>query len=74
MRYLRSVLIPAVLFLLPGIGQTGWVPLTSGTGNVLCSVYFPVDAQIGYAVGDTGTILKTTNGARVFRTRRRPLW
>jgi len=35
---------------------------SSGTTNTLRSVYFPMDAQTGYAVGDSGIILKTTDG------------
>ena len=38
-----------------------WVPQNSGTTKILTSVYF-TDANIGYAVGGNGTILKTTNG------------
>jgi photosystem II stability/assembly factor-like uncharacterized protein len=30
--------------------------------NQLYSIHFPLDAQTGYAVGDSGTILKTTDG------------
>jgi hypothetical protein len=29
-------------------------------------VYFPVDAQTGYVVGESGTILKTTDGGMSF--------
>ena len=62
MRYLRFVLIAAVLFLLPGIGQAGWFwqnPLPQG--NTLQSVCF-IDNNTGYAVGWLGTIIKTTDG------------
>jgi photosystem II stability/assembly factor-like uncharacterized protein len=38
-----------------------WVPQNSGTTKNLNSVYF-TDDNIGYAVGDSGTILKTING------------
>jgi len=62
MRHFRSILIPAVLFLLPGYASAGWVPQTSGTPYALYSVRFPIDAQTGYAVGAQGTIIKTTNG------------
>jgi len=62
MRHFRSVLIPAVLFLLPGYASAGWVQQASGTTNHLLSVQFPVDAQTGYAVGHNGTIVKTTDG------------
>jgi hypothetical protein len=57
---------------------TTWTALSSGTTEILKSVYFPeaytpgisshlssvhfTDANTGYAVGDNGTILKTTNG------------
>jgi hypothetical protein len=34
----------------------------SGTTNDLNSVHFPVDATTGFAVGEAGTILKTTDG------------
>ncbi|MGH7595302.1 MAG: YCF48-related protein, partial [bacterium] len=38
-----------------------WSAHTSGTTNVLYSVYF-TDANTGWAAGEVGTILKTTNG------------
>ena len=38
-----------------------WTSQTSGTTDYLLSVYF-TDADTGYAVGDNGTILKTSNG------------
>jgi photosystem II stability/assembly factor-like uncharacterized protein len=62
MRHFRSVLIPAVLFLLSGYASAGWVLQNSGTTNYLLSVQFPVDALTGYTVGLSGTILKTTDG------------
>ena len=37
-----------------------WVPLNSGTTKNLRSVFF-TDANTGYVVGDSGTILKTIN-------------
>ncbi|MEO1434996.1 MAG: LamG-like jellyroll fold domain-containing protein [Bacteroidota bacterium] len=40
---------------------TTWVPQVSGTVNQLNGVYF-VDNNTGYAVGNSGTILKTENG------------
>lgn len=38
-----------------------WAPLTSGTSNNLNGVQF-LDANNGYACGDNGTVLKTTDG------------
>jgi len=38
-----------------------WIPQNSNTTHILRSVYF-IDENTGYAVGDSGTILKTTNG------------
>jgi len=52
----------ALVLLAPLWASAGWVPQNSGTGVTLYSVHFPVDAQTGYAVGWSGTILKTTDG------------
>jgi len=41
-------------------GGTNWTAQTSGTTNVLNSIYF-TDANTGYTVGEIGTILKTIN-------------
>ncbi len=40
----------------------GWVQQNSGTTNGLLDVHFPENAEVGYAVGAGGTILKTTDG------------
>jgi len=45
----------------PGTAQSGWIQQTSGTTNWLFSVYFS-DVNVGYTVGDSGIVLKTTNG------------
>jgi len=47
--------------LLAGNSSAEWFPQNSGTTNTLRSVYF-TDVNTGYAVGDSGTILKTING------------
>lgn len=39
-----------------------WAPQTSGTSVDLHDVHFAADALTGIAVGDGGTILRTTNG------------
>ncbi len=41
--------------------QSGWFQLNSGTTKELSSTYF-ADPNTGYAVGDSGLILKITNG------------
>ena len=41
--------------LTPTLASAGWVAQNAGTTNYLCSVYFPMDAQTGYAVGQNGT-------------------
>ena len=69
MKLLRFSLSTGVLFLLAGAAQAGWFPLNSGTTNILYSVHFPVDAQRGYAVGYSGTIVKTTDGGGTWRAR-----
>jgi hypothetical protein len=45
-------------------GGNSWTSMWSGTTKRLHSICFP-GAEIGYAVGDYGTILKTTNGGGV---------
>ena len=41
--------------------QQGWFEQTSGTTNHLNSVFF-IDADNGWAVGDSGTIIHTSDG------------
>ena len=48
------------MFIMDG-ATAQWVTHNSGTTNDLNSVYF-TDVNTGYAVGDSGTILKTTDG------------
>jgi photosystem II stability/assembly factor-like uncharacterized protein len=43
------------------ISQSGWFPLNSGTTKNLTDIYF-VDQNTGFIAGESGTILKTTNG------------
>ena len=50
------------LMFIPSLVLAGWVQQNSGTDKPFYSVHFPVDALTGYAVGDSGTILKTTDG------------
>jgi photosystem II stability/assembly factor-like uncharacterized protein len=53
------VLMAALLMVSGAMAQ--WFPQNSGTTNNLNSVYF-TDANTGYAVGDSGTIIKTNDG------------
>ncbi len=56
--------IPIFLVLLVSttiFSQPGWVSVNSGTIVNLNSIYF-VDENNGFAVGEAGTVLKTTNG------------
>jgi photosystem II stability/assembly factor-like uncharacterized protein len=46
-------------------GGANWTEQTSGISNALYSVYF-INADTGYAVGDSGTIIKTTNGGELW--------
>jgi photosystem II stability/assembly factor-like uncharacterized protein len=56
----KSYIILVVLFVMNEV-TAQWVQQNSGTTNTLRSVYF-TDNNTGYAVGDSGTILKTTDG------------
>lgn len=44
-------------------GGATWSQMSSPTSANLKSVRFPLDFRTGYAVGDGGTLLKTTDGA-----------
>ena len=44
-----------------GFAQSFWNPQTSNTTATLRSVYF-INNDTGYTVGNSGTILKTTDG------------
>lgn len=56
-----SFLILIAIFSQRSFSQTGWFQQTSGTGFDLYSV-FAVDANTVFAIGNSGTIIKTTNG------------
>jgi photosystem II stability/assembly factor-like uncharacterized protein len=56
-----------LLFLTLNVADAQWVKLNSGTSQDLNSVYF-TNPLTGYIVGDTGTILKTTNGGALWIT------
>jgi photosystem II stability/assembly factor-like uncharacterized protein len=69
MRHFRSILIPAVLFLLPGIASAGWFwqnPLPQG--HTLWSECF-LNNNTGYAVGEYSTVIKTTDGGATWAFR-----
>lgn len=58
-----TILLFALVAISSAMGQ--WVPQNSGTTNNLNDVYF-TDANTGYAVGDSGTIIITTNGGTLW--------
>lgn len=53
------VLLVALVGMISAMAQ--WVPQNSGTTNNIRAVHF-IDTFNGFAVGDSGTILKTTDG------------
>ncbi len=55
-----KILILGGLFLC-STAYAQWIPLNSGTTKTLWSVDF-IDVNTGYAVGDSGTIIKTSDG------------
>ena len=65
MKKLILLIQVAVLFLALTDVCSQWYPQNSGTTNPLLEVFF-TDANTGTAVGDEGTILKTTTGGVTF--------
>ncbi len=47
--------------------ESGWSAVSSGTTQHLNSIHFPT-SSVGYACGNAGTIIKTTNGGNSFQT------
>jgi len=58
----RQVSLVGLLLLIPALSFAGWVSQNSGAAFALAAVHFPVDAQTGYVVGYSGTLVATTNG------------
>jgi photosystem II stability/assembly factor-like uncharacterized protein len=54
-----------ILFQVKLFSQSGWIQLPTPTSNILFSVHFE-DTLTGWAVGQSGTILKTTNGGNTW--------
>jgi photosystem II stability/assembly factor-like uncharacterized protein len=64
MKYFSKFVVGILLLLsypLNSHSQQGWFQQVSGTTLNLYSVYF-IDANTGFAAGDTGVILRTVNG------------
>ena len=62
---MKNVLYGVVLYMLvlflPGSGNAQWIQQTNPSGKALHSVYF-INSTTGFSCGDTGTVLKSTNG------------
>ncbi|HLT24809.1 MAG TPA: YCF48-related protein [Ignavibacteria bacterium] len=58
-----TVFLMTILLVSESNAQNGWTIQNSGTTKNLKSVHF-VNSNIGFTVGDSGTILKTTNGGK----------
>jgi photosystem II stability/assembly factor-like uncharacterized protein len=61
-----SVLIAFLLCNIPRIANAQWIIQSSPTTQSLLSVHF-VNASTGYVSGESGTILKTTNGGSTWQ-------
>ncbi len=59
--FTRSAAAICGLSLLSSLLAAGWTELNSGTTADLYAVHFPEGTQVGYAVGASGTILRTTD-------------
>jgi len=57
---MQNIKIILLVFLFSSNALSQWIPLNSGTTVNLNSVHF-IDLQTGYAVGASGTVIKTTN-------------
>jgi len=58
----RNAVVIGCLSLFSSLLFAGWSPLSSGVTTDLLAVDFPESTEVGYAVGNDGVILKTTDG------------
>ncbi len=64
MKHFVKIIVILIFFFLSTIANSqNWVSQISGTTNVLYDVFF-INNTTGWAVGQWGTILKTTNGGQ----------
>lgn len=59
--WIELLLIASVAGFRTAHSQDEWTPQNSGTSSTLYRVQF-IDSDIGYAVGDAGTVVRTTDG------------
>jgi photosystem II stability/assembly factor-like uncharacterized protein len=65
---MKKTLLPAIALVLIGLNlYAQWETLSSEVTQSLNSVYF-IDPNIGYTVGDYGTILKTDDGGATWKS------
>jgi photosystem II stability/assembly factor-like uncharacterized protein len=60
-RYLLIVLVHAIAGSIAALGQGDWNPINTPANEDLASIHFPT-ATTGYAMGDAGAAVKTTDG------------
>jgi len=60
-RHSASMIVTVLVCLSEAYAQSGWFSQSSSTNNDLFGVFF-TDVNTGTAVGDSGTILRTSNG------------
>ncbi len=65
--FIVSLFIFIVIASVPSAIFSGWAPQSSGTANDLHSIFF-INNNTGFACGNSGTILKTSNGGVVWIT------
>jgi photosystem II stability/assembly factor-like uncharacterized protein len=65
MRRLFILLLPSLFAQSISLAQFGWIQQTSGTTENLTSVFF-VNSNMGWVVGDEGTIIHTSDGGETW--------
>jgi len=71
--FLQILIINSTFLILDCLAQqSGWEIIPSGTTSELNSIYF-YDYEVGYAVGDSGTVIKSIDSGKTWQTLQTPV-
>lgn len=71
--FLQLSILIASVSVINCFAQTGWEVIPSGTNSNLNSIYF-YDYEVGFAVGDSGTVIKSIDSGKTWQTLQTPVF
>jgi len=70
--FLQLFILISSISILKCFAQTGWEVIPSGTNSKLNSIYF-YDYEVGFAVGDSGTVIKSIDSGKTWQSLQTPV-